>query len=415
MDIRMVIYMTGIFVMLIFRLEAQDHKTDIHLTPVGKGWIKPVRSRLKVNYSPFRDVQVLYNCLDSTKVYTEEAGGFPLRHIGFDLPAAITIQEYMGQLISAARKGDKSLLINIEHFHIPNIISIRRMNKRGDGTFRFPMRDYILFTASAYYKLEDGTYQKLFSIDKPYYTYNSTDLLLIVRRIMNELLELSVITLSSREGHHVKPPGWIRTVMNDSMHFKRAGDTVADSAGLALEQINRNARTLWATYPIVKEPQQISGCYRVFPDFQQNKLISGHIQMVWDGQDSVYKISPKGTDSNLLKLESWAVSDGRNVYKKVFGEGYLLLKKDSNTFWFDVPKVLPDMYTMLSVEYVQSRQNSGYSNRSGNLAFDLVGVMAKGALDEAIKNQTIKALRKHMPGDGYRHCFIDMDCGDFIY
>jgi hypothetical protein len=134
---------------------------------------------------------------------------------------------------------------------------------------------------------------------------------------------------------------------------------------------------------------------------------------VYDTQDSIYHLSPALSvlPANQIFVYPWVVADSGNFYLclNVKQNQYVRLIARGNTFYFTVPRSLPDMYSLLDMEWIERASTEGGANHSPGAAI-LSGMIHAATASSAIK----KAKAAGMKGN-FRTCYIDMDSGDIVF
>lgn len=371
---------------------------------VSLAFKKPVR----LAYTPFDKVEVLDNRIDTAKFYTYQTGSYPVISLGFGKNAADSIEKYMAQVIKSRPSKEGSLLINIKQLRVCNLQYIPR--KVGRKEFNFRMRDNISFTADIFYKLDGNAYKRLLSIDNLYYTPGAEFIGNRMLDIFNITIEMAAIAQDSLSvAGDKKIPKSIKRLQKDVAYFKKI--TVPDTA--TIEEINVNTKSSWSNFLIVKDVVPGSGVFLSFDDFRDNKPVAAHFTISHNAKDSLYEVANIKFDTSKSRKMIYAICDSGNLYVPITNDRYQKLERFENTYSFSVPHNLPDMYSILSL-WRYSGGKSGSS--SGNLLIDLAAVAASAIVDGIITDSANRKIsKKGLQSLQYRHCFIDMDSGDFIY
>jgi hypothetical protein len=362
------------------------------------------KKHLNINYFPFDSIQVLDNRFDTTKIFITENGNYPPAYLNFSPSTPVAIKNYINSAVKDFPRGNKKLLINIEQFRIPNKTYF--VQKKKNYSIIRNLRDYILFSAEIYYQTGDNRYRKIVTVNKNYYTYDPqmNEQFLI---ILNNIIEASCI--NTTDGSVLKTPKKLIYLLNDTASFNYS----KDSTNISLEQINQNAKHKWSGYQIVKDHHYSNGFYSTFDDFRSNTVTADPVQVKYDEKHSLYIISLPGYYTNNKNFYPWAVCKSDTLYIQLYKDVYLKSDKLNNTFYFDVPDSLPDMYALLSIEAIKAESNAGGS--TGNGVADLIAGAVSGTVDMIIKKSKENTIRKDGFKNNFRKCFIDMYCGDIIY
>lgn len=381
----------------LFNLEGQTTSTiPLHVD----------KHSLNINYFPFDSIQVLDNRFDTTKIFIAENGNYPPTYLNFSPSTSIAIKNYINDAVKDCRKGDKKLLISIKQFHIPNKTYFIQKKKDSSTKVR-NLRNYILFSAEIYYQTKEDRYRKIVTIKKNYYTYG-TQMNEQFPIIINNIIEASCINIS--RDSISKTPKKLMYLLKDTASFNYS----KDSTDISLEQINLNEKYKWSNYQIIKDSSYRDGFYSMFDDFRSNFITSDSIQVKYEEKDSFYIISLSNYYTNNKYFYPWAVCKNDTLYIQFYKDAYLQLDKLNNTFYFNVPNSLPDMYALLSIEAIK---NESYieSSITGNGFADLIAGAISGTVDAIIKKSKENTIRKEGFKNNFRKCFIDMSCGDIIY
>lgn len=383
-----------------------------------------------VQYFPYSTVRVIDNRVDTTKIYTRQTGMYPLCHVNFSEPAAVVIKKYIDSSVRNSTKGTGELLINIEQLYIANIhrslvrytigkrtirpISFRR---RGEHIGRSFPRGYVYLQATVWYKNEQGNYNKLLTLSRKaghsnYQFDNYTMQKLIGNCIKAIALKVPDVAIDFKKLSKKQ-----RALVQYTVRFP----DINEEKNIPFEQINVNVRTKWKDYPVVKDNSAAPGICYVFDDFQNNKVTPANIQMTLNAKDSLYYISAKN-DSLFRRKPHWGVYDGASWYINFSDSSYFKLNKQGDTYGFYIPRNLPDMYAMLSIQENQISSNSSPTLGGGNSGGFLIGLAAllvAGAIEDRITNKENRKMEKGLTAEGlrhnYRYCTLDMDNGDILY
>lgn len=365
---------------------------------------------------PFKEILVLDNRLEPAKIFTDESGGYPVITYTFDRSGANTIKEYLDKAITPLAKGSKTLVVSIEQLRIPNKRNILRKGgkdlRKGakPSTGIVPLRDYLLFSAEAYCQTANNRYRKILTVREYSYTYGIYNKLgQLIAGLLNDLLE--AVSDDKAPPVRSKSRNRINYLWEDSLSENYSKDT----SELTMEQINNNVRDKWAHYPILTSRHEMSGVYPNFDDFKNDSLLLQQVQVRWDEKDSLYKINTLQDHSGNKGNFHWAVCDKGDLYLWLYGESYLKLDRRPNGFYFTIPRTLPDMYSLLSIEESQASTNQA-SPHTGNPFADLGALLIGDAAGDAYKKAGQKRMaRTGLKSEAFRHCFIDMDSGDIVY
>lgn len=364
------------------------------------------KHHLNINYFPFDSILVLDNRFDTTKIYTDENGNYPPTYLNFSPSTSLAIKNYIDSAVKNFPRGDKKLLINIQQLRIPNKASFVHRRKK-DSTLRvINLRDYILFSAELYYQTENNQYRKIVTINKNYYTWeyfmNSQFPI-----ILDNIIEASC--LNDSHNSILKKSKKFKYISEDTVSFNYSND----SSDVSIEEINQSAKNKWSLYQIIKKDSNTDGYYYTFDDFKNDAITFDSVQVKNNKTDSFYIVSLSYYNRKNKYFYPWAVRKNDTLFIQLSKNVYLKSTKLNNTFYFEVPNSLPDMYALLSIEAM--RQESNTSGNSGNALADIISGAVSSTIDAIIKKSKENSIRKESSKTNFRKCFIDMTCGDFIY
>jgi hypothetical protein len=151
-----------------------------------------------------------------------------------------------------------------------------------------------------------------------------------------------------------------------------------------------------------------------FEHFKEDSLSRDPFSIISTTKDSLFKISIPKTDSFWNHHLPFAVVDDGKYYIQIIDSFYLQAEKLDSTFYFYVPWTLTDMYALLSIEEIKTR-NSSTIPPSGNIVTDILGSVAAILIDDIAKTSEERKIMKEGLKHSFRHCVINMNSGDFIY
>jgi hypothetical protein len=369
----------------------------------------PTKGNL-VKYFPYSTVLVIDNRVDTTRIYTHETGTYPPRHVNFNEPAAVVIKKYIDSSVRDSRKGPGELLINIEQLTIPNIhhIELRvpfrrtrhkwlvRKSRRGENIVVSHPRGSVQLMATAWYKNEQGNYNKLLTVKKEASHTNYQFDKYMMRWLLDD---------------------WIKTIAVTN------SDSTGTEMNIPFEQINVNVRNRWKNYAVIKENSAVPGICYAFNDFTNNRITPAAIQLALNVRDSLYRIT-SGNDSLIRGKPHWGVYDGASWYIHLTDSAYCKLTRQGDTYGFYIPRNLPDMYAMLSIQENQMNSSASSSptltgSNGGGLLIGFAALLVTGAINDGITNNANRKLEKKLTAEGlkhnYRYCTLNMDNGDIYY
>ena len=394
---------------LLVALLVQFFPPDTRAQCITNYFVPTLTKKLPLKYSPFSEVQILDNRFDTTQLFTIEDGEYPIRRLNIDQPAAYTIKKYITEAILPLSKGNKTLLINITQLRITNKGSIERTpNNHGRNPGK-GMRNYVIFSAEAYYKTGKKQYSKIVTVHKNYKVYSQPQR--TISAIFNELMEAASNIGDTLLNTITDKPKQLRFLHADTTSFKYSQDT----ANIALDQINTNQRTKWADYSIVANTDTSRGIFNNFDDFRANSALQRTVHLLWDAKDSAYTVDPFSYANLCNNRLPWAIRDSGNLYIALNRRFYVQLKRFNNSFYFYVPQSLPNMYALTSLENGAANSGNVAVPTTGNLIAALITTIAATAINIGVEAAKTKRILQNGLQSGFRDCYIDMDTGDIVY
>lgn len=250
---------------------------------------------------PFKDVVVLDNRIDTTKVGIAQIGAFnkqvPAR---FNAPAAIAIQQYILDLINSTNKGSEQLLINL------------RQLSTLEKTLSASERGFVDFAADAYIQKNDSEYVKVFSIDTTYLV-KGMDVTKATCAKVPEAISYMVAQIAATD--------LLKTDFSKRISFAeiRSG-------------INKD----WAQLPVNSAPFYVKGVYKTFEDFRNNNIdtVGYAVVNITDTTFKVFTHNEDGSfDTRRVVKKIWGINDGHQSYI-LFENDFVPLVRKNNTFFF---------------------------------------------------------------------------------
>jgi hypothetical protein len=358
---------------------------------------------LRIKHTPFKEVLVLDNRIDTLKIRTVKNGGFPLLYEKIAPSCAFAVKNYFDAALTQLTKGGETLLIDIRQLRTSNIAVIARRKRKGSGTIARNSGGSILFAADLYAANANGTYRKLVSIDKDYSSNEGSEN--TIRHLLNEALEAV-----SSTAHHHSP--------KDLAYF----NYTTDSTVVSFNQVNTHTLQRWQQYNILIDTVVRNGSYLNFDDFRDNMITPKEYKLAYNELDSTYFIT--GEKHKRYYEYPYAVAFDGKLYVLIDKNKYLELARENSTFSFRIPYSLPDMHTTLSLQAVQVNHSSSAlpSTYSGNAWIDVVAIVLGLVIDGVIRsseNKMVAQQKEHIMYSAvthdFRSCTIDMNCGDFMY
>ncbi len=342
------------------------------------------RKLLHIKELPFNKVIVFDNRFDTAKIKIREYGGYPLYVMNFDTSSTISIKKYIETAITNFPKKNQLLYINIKQLRFENV---------------YPR--FLFFSADAYFKVNDR-FKKIATIKKSYeihmHGYEDSSYRRTITRALNELVE----------------------TVNINYYNQNNDENNADT----FDTFNTNVMNEWKNFPIIIQNIYTNGVFETFDDFKNNVItpLSFSMQM---NTDSIFfrNFSENSRYYNKSRNQykhMYAVSYNNSLYIPTIGRYFLALNKINNTFYFNVPYSLPNMYSIVSERLlktpnVTSNQLTSSANPYIALIGGAVGIAKQIKVDKQVRSEKQEIINKGLVRGDLRTCFLDMDTGDIIY
>ncbi len=395
-----------ILVLLIFSFNARSQKQTFNIN------LKPKSEKFYFDSVPFNNVRVIDLRFDTVVFYINQNGSYPVSYFRFQSTASEEISDYIIKRTSAYLKGNKSLLIVIHQFRVPNKTSVlSRYKKNPNSSFRQPLGYYTLFSANIYFELGEGQLQEVARIDKKY--PNQLSVLSVeatVKDVLDDLIRTVVLYENSAQTNIKNLPRSSKLILRDSS-FR-----IAQPHSIIYEdQIKKSTKEKWNSYPIVAGITNQRGLYNNFDDFREDKSDTTSFSLNYEAEDSIFRLSFSAPVKKRREYMPWAVTENGRVYINILGNIYVEAIKQNGTFHFYIPYSLPDMYSLLSKEAAQSQISGSSTTLSGNLLSDLAAIVSEGIVDSRAKSAGERKILNEGYNHPFRYCYIVMDSGDIIY
>lgn len=376
---------------------------------------------LSIVSTPFREIQVLDNRIDTSRIGNLENGRYPIVYSTFRQPTAIMIRNYLTGQIASLEKGEKSLLLNIEQLKVTNKSWILRERPGRPGSTRtYYNRSVVRLYGQAYYKTGEGVYRKIVDIHYDYYP--GVGAKINVAKVDLSPLLNRILEAAGNIGGTSFPPSALPGKKNRRLLREMNGwfTYARDTSDLSFSDIDRNVKQKWRDCPIMASRSVSRGVYHNFDDFRNARLDPEPVKMLVVPGDSLYELSPSWlTPSNDFPTNwPWAVADSGNLYLFMANGRYVRLTRKENIFYFRLPQGVPDMYALLSAEQNTTYGSDDDSYPGGDIgnaavygALLFAGVIANGVRTHSANKKIYAEGVQH----DFRTCYIDMDCGDIIY
>ena len=339
-----------------------------------------------IHQVPFNKVVVFDNRMDTTKIKIFENGKYPIKVLNFDKPAPLAIKDYIENSIKGLPQKEQTIYINLQELKFSNA------------------NPKLFFSAEAYLK-KNNRYWKVASVRRSFaYSTLGNGLRYSAYKIaIGNSINYLVNNIASN--YYGQKEG------NDSLY--------------TLSDINNSITNEWVSYNVNTQKTNVDGVYETFDKFRNNIIEPVNLSVSREG-DSLFQINFLERNSYFSKetgnLENvFAVSfNGKLfIYSKKTTALIPLIKKN-NTFYFYVPNILPNMYSIISSKNLRTIGGNGDNGIQGNgnawveLAIDGIGFIIKTIVNSGVDAKKERIYNNGM-GDDMRNCFIDMDSGDIVY
>lgn len=362
----------------------------------------------------YKDVMVLDNRVDSI-IFREQEDLKKMRLVTFKGPASIAVTSYIRSRTDHLEKNNETLLIDLTELRVPNKPLQRVADPENENSKWSYTRGYIYFSADVYEGSGSGTYRKLFSIHRKRYVY-----VLVkdkVRDIMDDLVELTEQVAMNRAGKKGSYTAAYKSYKKNSCFFEHTDETVYSMA-----EINKTKLQQWSHHAaFVKKPDMSACVYPLFENFKKGNCVESKVTLKPVGIDSLFQIEFALTDSAKAIYTPFVVCDTSGYYIALVRDYYVKLTFESGLFRFTVPSNLPDMYQLLSNESVKNKDRFRLLPLSD--IYSPVSVFDMGTARIPIldiihlvdKEGKLRRIKNAAYSPSHRHCFVDLDSGDFIY
>jgi hypothetical protein len=312
----------------------------------------------------------------------------------FGQPASAEIQQYLQKAIEPVLQGPGALLVNLRQLRITNRTLFIAKPGEKHGKKRYDLRYCVLLTADLYDKKGDGLYYPLLRIRNVYPVKGP-----VISALADALDDV------------------LRAAGARSARSNATYQYIKSAAGQTLEQINVNVRESWDQYPVMAVSSPASGVFMQFEDFRNNKPRRNNFHASYRSRDSVYILSHRHSRGHHITYP-WGFADQGNLYVNLYANLYVKASRYDHTYRFYVPRGIPDMYSLLSIETGASSNGINDPNPMTNnltLRGALSGIAVLAMADVALSGSKLLKIRKAGIKSGFRYCYLDMDTGDVIY
>ncbi len=355
------------------------------------------KSKQKIHKFPFSAIEVIDSRIDTESIYLSYIDGDTPVSNNFHGEFSNLLSNYFKEAVGALPADSPELVIKVNQLRIPNFRCIVKEMKNKRLT-RFPIRDYILFSADAFYKRKGNSYRHFLTFQKRYYYY-TTFINSNFKKIFHDLIK--TISKSGRT--------------KDKFFWYNGKPFHLIDSNLYMEvDLKKDPQDRWKEFPIFANANRASGWCQTFKDFRDNRLSLATFLLRFDAVDSVYHLSPDSLADFKNAEYPWAISFNGNLYIKIFRLTYLKLIENQSVFFFYIPYSLPGMYKFAAFEeWNWFKSITTYSPVPGYIFDEKMDV----GVDEIRK--VFHAAEKKLSGQEisgrYRKCYIDMDSGDIVF
>ncbi|HRH50088.1 MAG TPA: hypothetical protein PLP23_15135 [Panacibacter sp.] len=361
------------------------------------------QKKLNITSTPFANIEILDNRIDTERVFNYENGIFPPSYLYLDKSA---VKNYFENAIMNISNGDETLLINLSQLRIANKSYVIK-NGIKHPLIAHNLRMYIQFQAEIFIKKSDNEYKKLLTVNKEYYSFGLYEK--ILPGIFNDVIEMVSSINEFANAEKATNNKTLLKFLQDSTAFLNISDSIKYTRERICKESNK-----WAEYPIIKQTVYSNGAYLSFDDFQNSISSPTDISLQFDEKDSVYKAFGE-TNKKSSFLWPAFISYDNELYAYLFNNVYLKMYKSKNTFYFYVPRNLPNMYMIFSIEEIKHEDSYYSSSGISNIWVALIGLASSATIESLTKNPKQKQILENSLKPDFRSCFIEMSSGDIIY
>ena len=400
---RAIIAVAILFFCNIFKLKAQS-------VTVNDPFEKTRISHKPFHYAPFPfdSVIVLDNRNDKSNIQMNENGKYPIECLNFAEPAAIAIKKYIKASEKGITLGNKRiLLINIKHLRGANKNYFIRKDKTKKGKvvdYLGATSNHIFLSADVYLQTRGSNFRKFITINDTYtpsYYFDHFS----VKKLFDELMDAITLFYSDSIIPKPKEPYRFKRDITEKNHISQSTDT--DEFSIA--DIEKDTKNYYASFPILKASITETGVYPTFEEFRDNIITKETLKFEYNASDSTDTLYAELDNPTFRNHYPYAIANAGKLFIQLYDNKYVELTNVGNTFYFDVPRSLRNMYSILSSEKLDIEKSNNYYG-GGLLGTALI------LGSEALQRSKINKIEKDRLDNGeFRYCIIDMVNGDFIY
>ncbi len=361
---------------------------------------------------PFDSVIVLDNRKDTSCIAINENGDYPPEVLNFIEPATDAIGNYIKT--SGKRKTivlQRKVLINLKHLRVYN----KNFIYRNEITLSGRLNNYLLntlgrleFSADIYLESRDNNFRKYISVKR---VYTSEDLFnkASIKRVIDEMMDvITLYYIDSLSPKPKEPDRFKREIALRKEYVKQA-----DQTEYKIADINFNTKKEYASYSILMDTLEGNGVYLTFEDLRDDIITEVPFSIVSNSKDSGYRLEADMYQLAFKKHFPYALLVSGKLFIRIYDDKYVELNKKGNKLCFDVPKLLHNMFAILSDERIDielKKYGNDYLYGQG-----LIGASI------AIAAESYNHMKFHITPkntaekEEFRHCSIDMFNGDIIY
>jgi|GEM_PF-3752085 len=357
---------------------------------------------------PFDSVIVLDNRNDTSTIQINENGKYPVETLNFSEPAPIAIRNYIRVSEKGITLGNKKIvLINIKHLRGANKNYFIKKDKTKKGKvvdYLGATSNHIFLSADVYLQTRGSNFRKFITINDTYtpsYYFDHFS----VKKLIDELMDAITLFYSDSIIPKPKEPYRFKRDITEKNHIIQSIDT----AEVSIADIEMATKSYFTSFPILKASITETGIYPTFEEFRDNIITKETLKLGYNASDSTDTLYAELDNATYRYHYPYAIADSGKLFMQLYDNKYVELTKVGNTFYFDVPRSLRNMYSILSGEKLDIEKSNNYYG-GGLLGTALI------LGSEALQRSKISKMEKERMDNGeYRHCIIDMINGDFIY
>ena len=365
------------------------------------------------DFCPFDSIIILDNRFNKDQVigYIED-GKYPPKTLSVTSPLSQLLANYIGKVTHTCTKAHHILLINIQSLRTFNqIYSFRKNHYNDPYGIQKPIftSNNVFFSADLYLSNDDQSFRKFITIQDA--SVEPISLNFALTDLMNKVINACTYFYEGQDKPIVKPSKHTHRDVDHFPHF----EVFHYSVSYSFDSINITNLNHWGKLPIYQSKMIPDGVYNYFEDFRDNLPLPHEMSFIYNEQDSLYTFTRTKQDSIGKFHLPYAVAKNGKLYIHLVNASYVQLVKTDSSFYFNIPHSIPNMYAIQSA-IKMGTSNYGMNSVTGNSIGGLVFILMADLTGAIIKSSKMHSIIKDGKGSElYRHCFIDMNNGDFVY